>query len=84
MKLLATALLTAVGFAGVVSTHVATDGRLQAHFAAVARGGELLTDDDPPPVDCPMCGGNAALHLKTMRKMLRMQSQLVLAAALAR
>lgn len=84
MKFVALALLAAVGFAGVLSTHEARNARLQAHFASVFGGVQLRVDDEPPPVDCPMCGGNPALHLKTMRKMLTLQSQLVLAAAMAR
>lgn len=77
MKFAVLALLAAVASAGVLTTHTAWE----RHLAAVVRG---VDDEPPPPVDCPFCGGNAALHLKTMRKMLALQSQLVLATALAR
>ncbi len=86
MKLLALALLAAVGFAGVLSTHTAWD----RHHAAVVRAvehvvdGELRVDDEPPPVDCPFCGGNPTQHLRNMRRMFVFQSSLVLGAALSR
>jgi hypothetical protein len=91
VKLLALALLTAVGFAGVVSSHDALEARrhaqvqaqLQAHYEAVAHG-ELSRDDEPPPVDCPFCGGNPTQHLRNMRRMFVFQSRLILGAALVR
>jgi hypothetical protein len=88
VKLLALALLTAVGFAGVVSSHDALEARrqaqLQAHYEAAARGGELRSDDEPPPVDCPFCGGNPTQHLRNMRRIFVFQSRLILGAALVR
>lgn len=80
MKLLALALLAAVGFAGVLSTQTAWE----RHLAAVVSGVELRVDDEPPPVDCPFCGGNPTQHLRNMRRMFVFQSRLVLGAALAR
>lgn len=79
MKLLALALLAAVGFAGVFSTRDASSKTLAEHGAAALRG-----VDDPPPVDCPFCGGNAQQHIRTMRRILVAQSRVSLSVAMAR
>ncbi len=80
MKFVALALLAAVASAGVLATQSAWE----RHHAALVSGVHQHSDDDPPPVDCPMCGGNAELHFKTLRKMFTWQSQLVLGASIAR
>lgn len=76
MKFVALAVLAAVASAGAVATHSAWE----RHHAAIVLG----VDDDPPPVDCPMCGGNAETHFKTLRRMFALQSQLVLGVSISR
>jgi len=79
MKLLAIAALSAVGFAGVYSF----DGELRAHLGEHVRA-VLRGDEDPPPVDCPLCGGDATEHFRQMRRMLVLQQKAVMGAILAR
>ena len=48
--------------------------------AASARTAIRLDDPPPEPVECPMCGGNATVH---MRRMLLIQLRVNRAALLA-
>ncbi len=80
MKFVAIALLAAVGSAGVLATQSARERHRETFVCAAHQH----SDDDPPPVDCPMCGGNAEMHFKTLRKMFAVQTRLVLGASLAR
>ena len=38
----------------------------------------LSATDDPPPLDCPMCGGNAALHEKRTKFFVRYTASLLI------
>lgn len=39
----------------------------------------LLRDDPlPPPIDCPMCGGNVVVHQRRTRFFVRLQANLFL------
>jgi hypothetical protein len=38
----------------------------------------LRDDPPPPPVDCPMCGGNVELHQKRTKFLVRYQATLIL------
>lgn len=78
MKLLMTLLVASVGFAGVVASRD-EGSRMSEHCAAVARG-----VDDPPPVDCPFCGGNPNAHMRTVRWMVESQALCLLASGVAR
>jgi hypothetical protein len=45
-------------------------------------GWNLLRDDPPPvPIDCPMCGGNAEAHQRTVIFFLEYQATLTLWSA---
>ncbi|MBL8804360.1 MAG: hypothetical protein JNN27_20355 [Planctomycetes bacterium] len=79
MKLLAIAALSAVGFAGVYSF----DGEFRAHLDEHVRA-VLSGDEDPPPVDCPFCGGDATAHFRQMRRLFILQQKAVMGAILVR
>jgi hypothetical protein len=79
MKLLAIAALSAVGFAGVYSFDGDFRARLDEHVRTVLSG-----DEDPPPVDCPFCGGDATAHFRQMRRLLIVLHMGVLGACLGR
>jgi len=79
MKLLAIAALSTVGFAGVYSFDGEFRARLDAHVRAALSG-----DEDPPPVDCPFCGGDATAHFRQMRQLFILQQKAVMGAILVR
>jgi len=78
MKFVALALLTAVGFAGVVSSRAETKSALAEHCNAVMRG------VDEPPVDCPFCGGNGQEHMRNMRRILIVEARVFLTVSMMR
>jgi hypothetical protein len=38
----------------------------------------VTNTDTPPPIECPMCGGNAELHRKRMRALIGLQAMLMM------
>jgi len=39
---------------------------------------QVAAADDPPPIECPMCGGNALLHQRRTRFFVGLQASLVI------
>jgi hypothetical protein len=48
------------------------------HGADVGCARATVALDEPPPLDCPMCGGNVQLHHKRTRFFLKVGATLVL------
>ena len=57
----------------ISSFHSVPAGTAPAGELAVAR-----VTDEPPPLDCPMCGGNAALHEKRTKFFVRYTASLLI------
>ncbi len=46
--------------------------------------GATVSTDDPAPIECPMCGGNAELHKKRLKALAGFQATLMLEILVAR
>ena len=60
---------------------------LAANTASTSQSSQLWRDhwscrvtntDTPPPVECPMCGGNAELHRKRTRVLIGLQAMMMM------
>jgi hypothetical protein len=74
MKILALASVVAL----CAAPRVAPTAMPAPHATCVESALASARDDDPPPVECPMCGGNAELHRQRTKYFVNVRASALL------